>query len=260
MALAGHAPCPARASAARAPAAQLDARASAATAAQALACVSLPPKPPPMRRHCTIDLVPRHVEHVRDDLLRLATGAASTTATNRLAVLVARRQRRLRLEVEVLLPADGELAAAGGAALAASARAGSPRAHALGLGVEALLRRCASLDRQDRRQRLVLDAAPAAAPARACSSVSASTQATAWPWKQTSLGEQRLVVARRPDVVLAGDVVRGEHAEHARAAPAPPRRRCATMRACACGAAPARRGASARRSRGQIVDVLARRR
>ncbi len=44
---------------------------TAAAAAISAGCVSLPPKPPPMRRHCTVTACARTAQRMRDDLLHL---------------------------------------------------------------------------------------------------------------------------------------------------------------------------------------------
>ena len=82
---------------------------SAAIAAKPCGCISLPPNPPPIRRHCTVTSWLRQAEHVGDDLLglRRVLGAA---LDEDLAVLVDQGQRGVGLQVEVLLAAELELA------------------------------------------------------------------------------------------------------------------------------------------------------
>ena len=167
---------------------------SAATAAQELACTSLPPNAPPMRRHSTVTWCVGTPEHARDDLLRLGRMLRGGRARRCRRSRPARRWRsasRDRSAPGRRSPARPRRAAA----LAASA-AMSPRARRSGSvrklpGVDGLL------DGEDRRQRLVVDAARARRPRRAASSVSPSTQATGWLWNITSVGKQRLVVPDR---------------------------------------------------------------
>ena len=60
---------------------------SAATAARPCGCISLPPKPPPIRRHCTVTRLLAQAEHVRHDLLGLG-GVLGARLDEDLAVLV----------------------------------------------------------------------------------------------------------------------------------------------------------------------------
>ena len=65
----------------------------AAMAANPCGCISLPPNPPPIRRHCTVTSWLGTAEHVRDDLLGLGRvlGAA---LHEHLPGLVDQRERR----------------------------------------------------------------------------------------------------------------------------------------------------------------------
>ncbi len=122
-----------------------------------------------MRRHCTTTCVLRHAEHARDDLLRLGRVLRRRVHEHARRPRRDQRERGLRLEIEVLLPADDELALEA----CAARRAARPRRRRVArrspVGEEAAggdgLR-----DRQDGRQRLVVDLAPAPAATRACSS------------------------------------------------------------------------------------------
>ena len=177
--------------------------ASATSAAQVLPCVSLPPKPPPMRGDCTITLLPRQVEHVARRPPGSPTDAASTTR---------RRPRRPRRAPPTRRASRGRSAPARrsrtrprtAAGSAASAAAQSPRRMHVRLGVEAL--------RRDR----VAESEDAAAAARTRprpgprrrgrrASDSPTTSATMWPWNETSsVGEQGLVVADAPTSLCPG--------------------------------------------------------
>ena len=93
--------------------------------------------------------------------------------------------RRLRFEVEVLLPADSQLAVDTQRARFEGRDVAIDDAERLGqkaAGLDGLF------DRQDRRQRLRIRAVTRAAPRCAASSVSPSTQATGWRWNITSAG------------------------------------------------------------------------
>ena len=186
---------------------------SAATAARPCGCISLPPKPPPIRRHCTVTAWLGHAEHVRDDLLGLGRVLGAGLHED-LAALVDQRQRAVRLEVEVLLPGDRGHALEDVRRRAPARPPTSPRCS-VGRAPWKLSAAIASSTRQQRGQRLVVDLDRRRAPRRAASRVSPSTQQTAWPWYMTSVGEQRLVVLD-PGVVDAGHVGRGEHPDHAR--------------------------------------------
>ena len=141
------------------------------------------------RRPCAAlhdHLVARQAEHARDDLLHLGrvlrrrVRPARSPSSSRLG------QRGLRLEVEVLLPADVQLAleACGASRSAASA---SPRCMPLGVGEEAA-GGDGVLDREDRRQRLVLDLHRGRGETRGLFASRRPPSATAWPSKQTSDG------------------------------------------------------------------------
>ena len=128
---------------------------SAATAASPCGCISLPPNPPPIRRHCTVTRVAGHAEHVRDDLLGLGRVLGAGLHED-LAALVDHRQRAVRLEVEVLLPGDRR----------SRPRRRAPRRASPAADVAARQRRLRALealgrdrlvDGQERRQRLVVD-------------------------------------------------------------------------------------------------------
>ena len=107
--------------------------------------------------------------------------------------------------------------------------------HALGLGEEAA-GGDRVLDRQDRRQRLVDHADRGGGGARLLLGLG-EHPGDRLAVKADLVGEQRLVVARRPDVVLARDVGRGEQREHARAGERLARPRSRRTRACTCCAA-----------------------
>ena len=82
---------------------------SAAIAAHGFACTSLPPNAPPMRRHSTITWWRGETERARDDLLRLG-GMLRRRVHGDAARFVDPRDRGLRLEIEMLLAADAQLA------------------------------------------------------------------------------------------------------------------------------------------------------
>ena len=92
------------------------------------------------------------------------------------------------------------------------------------------------LDRQDRRQRLVVDARPAPAATRACSSRLGDHPGDgAGRRSRPRSGTAARRAAPAPMSFSPGTSSRGEHGEHARRAAARRRRRCAATRACACG-------------------------
>ena len=72
------------------------------------------------------DRVLRHAEHARDDLLRLGR-VLRRRVDEHAAVLVAIRERGVGLEIEVLLPADRELAVE-------AVRRGAQRRRGIALG------------------------------------------------------------------------------------------------------------------------------
>ena len=65
----------------------------AAIAANPWGCISLPPKPPPMRRHCTVTAWLGHAEDVGDDVLGLG-GVLGAALDEDLPGLVDLRERR----------------------------------------------------------------------------------------------------------------------------------------------------------------------
>ena len=130
---------------------------SAATAANPCGCISLPPKPPPMRRHCTVTRwfgMPSTCATISC----VSDGCCVLALDEHLPLGVEVRERRVRLEVEVLLAAD-----------LADALEDVRRRRERGLGVaaadgardalERVRRRSASGDRDERGERLVLDRA-----------------------------------------------------------------------------------------------------
>src|SRR5580700_4997052 len=72
---------------------------TAAAAAISAGCVSLPPNPPPMRRHWTVTSCERH------DLLHLR-GVLSRAHDEHRAVFLWRGNRDLPFEVKMILTAD----------------------------------------------------------------------------------------------------------------------------------------------------------
>ncbi len=83
---------------------------TAAAAAISAGWVSLPPKPPPMRRHCTVTRLAGTAQRVGDDLLdfrRMLGGAVHQHA----AVLLRQGCRNLSLEIEMILAAHRQRAA-----------------------------------------------------------------------------------------------------------------------------------------------------
>ena len=154
-------------------------------------------------------LVGGHAEHVRHDVLGLG-GVLGAALHEHLPVLVDLGQGALGLEVEVLLPADLELAAedvrrAGQGVVDVPALDGGPAA------LEAA-RRDGLAQPDDRRQRLVVDLngqrpEPRRLEARA------QHPADGVPAEHHLGGEQRLVVPGA-GVVQPRHVVGGEHAHH----------------------------------------------
>jgi hypothetical protein len=129
------------------------------------------------------------------------------------AVLVAIRQRGVGLEVEVLLPADGELARD-------PVRRAAQRGRRVSLGQPIASREEAVggdglLDRQDRRQHLAVDADEAGRQPRLL--LGLGDHPRDGVSGKADLGrKQRLVAPGDADVVLAGHVVAGQHGEDAR--------------------------------------------
>src|SRR6185436_10388561 len=126
---------------------------SAAMAAYPCGCISFPPKPPPMRRHCTV-ISWFLAQHVRDDVLRLGRVLRRGLDEN-LPVLVDAGQRRVGLQIEMFLPGELELAFED----VRAASEGRIRVAAVQHGPRTLvaLRGDGLLDRDQRRQRFVFD-------------------------------------------------------------------------------------------------------
>ncbi len=151
---------------------------SAAIAAKPCGCISLPPKPPPIRRHCTVTSWLCQPEHVRHDLLRLGRVLGAALDEDLLA-LVDMGQGAVRLEVEVLLAGELELAAedvGGGGEAGLDVAPLAPAAARPGTRSAAIA--SVHLDEDGSGS---TSTSTAAAPSRAASSVSPSTQHTAWP-------------------------------------------------------------------------------
>ncbi len=156
------------------------------------------------------DVVVVEAEHVGDDLLRLR-GVLGAALHEDLAVLVDQRQRRVRLEVEVLLP--GHL----GHAAEDAGRAGQTT-----LDVAAGDDRLAALEapgrdrlgqRHDRGQRLVVDLHRGRTETGGLERL-AEHPADRVADEHHLVGEQRLVVLH-PGVVDARHVRAGQHPDHA---------------------------------------------
>ena len=180
---------------------------SAAIAAYPCGCISLPPKPPPIRRHCTVTSWLCTAEHVRDDLLGLRRVLRAALDED-LAVLVDVRQRAVGLEVEVLLAGELELAAehVGGSGEAVLDVAALHRAAAPPWKLSAAI---ASLDGDERRQRLVLDLD------RGRAEPGGLQRLAEHPADRVAevhdLGREQRLVVLDAGVVDAGHVVGGEH-------------------------------------------------
>ena len=133
------------------------------------------------------------------------------------AVLVAIRERGVASRGRSA-PARRCAARRRGGAARRAARPRRRRDAAARRSVRKLPAAMASLDREDRRQRLVVDPDRGRRRARACSSRLGDHPRDGLAGEAHLGREQRLVVSRRTDVVLAGHVVGGEHGEHARRA------------------------------------------
>ena len=157
------------------------------------------------------DLVARQAQHVGDDLLGLARMLRARLDED-LPVLVDERERRVRLQVEVLLPGELELALEDVGARV-PLRLGLAAAHGRPGALEAL-RRDRLGHRDQRRQRLVLDL-DAARPEPGGFEGLAEHPAHRVPAEADLRREERLVVLHAR-VVHAGHVGGGEHAHHAR--------------------------------------------
>ena len=183
----------------------------AAMAANRLAWVSLPPKPPPMRRISTVTASSGTPSTCGHDVLHLAR-VLGRGMDGDVAILARHGQGDLALEVEMLLAADRASGRRAGAARPRSppwrrrAAASSARSRAC--------RRPAPRRCQDRRQVLVVDHGQArrrGGPGRG--SRRPRRRAAGRRSATSSVGEQRLVVPDgRADVVVAGHVGRGQHA------------------------------------------------
>ena len=156
------------------------------------------------------DLGVREAQDVRDDLLGLA-GVLRRRLDEHLPVLVDAGERGVGLQVEVLLAGELELALE-------DVRAGGPGRLRVataqrGTGALEALRRDRLGDRDQRRQRLVVDLdGRGAEPGRL--QRLAEHPAHRVPRVHHLAREQRLVVLD-PGVVHPGNVVGGEHADHA---------------------------------------------
>ncbi len=81
----------------------------AASAANWLPCVSLPPKPPPMRRTLTVDGMDGTSQRMADHVLHLAR-VLRRGPDGDLVVLAGNGERDVAFEIEMLLAADAHLA------------------------------------------------------------------------------------------------------------------------------------------------------
>ena len=81
---------------------------SAAIAAKPCGCISLPPKPPPIRRHCTVTACESRPS-TWATISWVSDGMLGRALDEDLAVLVHQGERAVRLQVEVLLAAELEL-------------------------------------------------------------------------------------------------------------------------------------------------------
>ena len=188
----------------------------AATHANSDICVSLPPKPPPMRRHSTTTSCAAMPERVRDHVLHLARMLRRRVDVHA-AVLARDRQRDLAFEVEVVLAAGAHGAAQAMRRRAPARAAASPRVTCTGGSTYD----CAGervVDGEDRGQRLEVELARACAARRAVLHVGRPRPRTpAGPrTRRVLVREDRIVVLDRADVVDARNVGGGDHGDHAR--------------------------------------------
>jgi hypothetical protein len=163
--------------------AQLDralqrAAASAATQANSADCDSLPPKPPPMRRHSTCTGAPA-AQRVRHQVLHLA-GVLGGAVHQQAAVFLRHGVGDLAFQVELLLAAERKLPCSG-AARRRQRGAASPRARCIG-GTTYCCAAWASRGVSTGGQRLgLVHLLGRAAARRASSRVVATTANTGWP-------------------------------------------------------------------------------
>ena len=208
----------------------------AASAANRLPCVSLPPKPPPMRRISTVTACDGTPSACADHVLHLAR-MLGRGIDGDVLVLAGHRPWRSGLRGR---NAPGRRSASGPSAGAAPWRSPPPhrRASSVSGGVTSLPPAASSSRDVDDRAAVRWYSIFASRQARrACSRVSAITQKIGWPWNcDLAVGEHRLVMpAGRADVVLAGNVLGGQHVDdagrgaHRRQIDRRDRRACATV-------------------------------
>ncbi len=168
-----------------------------------------------------------HAENARDDVLRLGRVLARGVHRH-LVAFAGNGERGLALEIEMLLAADRELAlepvrGGGDRGLRVAAAEGVVVLHA-----RAGLQRVGDGDR--RRPRLDLDPAEPRGAARLVAGAGDDGEQRLAVEHDLALGEQRLVGEHRRDVVLAGNVGRGDHRDDAGRGPDAPRGRGFSVR------------------------------
>ncbi len=149
----------------------------------------------------------RHVEHVRDEMLQLARMLARRVDHH--VVLARNGERYLAFEIELLLSADADRAREPVRACRKRGRAvlrGEDviRQH-VGVGCQRVV------DRDERRLRFHLDSWRAAPPAAHLAGLRHHGEHDLIVEFDGLVGEDRVVVQHRPDIVLAGNIGRGQH-------------------------------------------------
>ena len=205
---------------------------SAAMHANGAAWVSLPPKPPPMRRTSTV-IAWCGLSSTLAIRCCTSLGCWVELHTSMSPSSPGTAKRDLALQIEMVLAAHPDAARRGDAA-----RWRSPARGRRGASRAAAARRTAwasaSSIAQDRLELAVFDLGQARGAARLLDRRRGDREQGLTGIFDRAVGEQRIARIHRADVVHAGHVLRRHHRDHARAPRAPASRSMRTISACAC--------------------------
>ena len=188
----------------------------AATQANSDICVSLPPKPPPIRRHSTTTSWAAIEQRTRDHLLDFA-GMLGRAVDAHAAVLLRHGQRHLALEVEMVLPAAR--ASPGEAVRRARERGRRVAPHDMRGRQHPGLRGDGLVDGEDRRQRFEVEAGQLRRLARGIHGGGRDREHRLAGEQHDAIGQDRIVVLNRADVVDPRNIGGRDHRDDVRRGP-----------------------------------------
>ncbi len=153
-----------------------------------------------------------HAQHMRDDVLQFARMLGR--GIDQHVVFAGNGKRHLTFEIEMFLTADLELPSDPQRACGESRRAVAFGEDAI--GQNAGIGRQGLVDRDQRRIRVDFDVGEPDGAARGVAAASRDRKYDLAVELDVPIGEHRIVALERTDIVLSGNIARGQHRNHVR--------------------------------------------